>query len=821
MKQFFILLLLTFTFLCVSYSQSHSKSATVRGLVVDSVTLAPIPYATISVQQEKEGYSNGAASGLNGQFSIQLLDTSQYVVIISCVGYTSVKRSISMLGGNIDLGKIKLKEELTQLSEVAVVARKARIKLSASGLTYDMKNDPLSQSENLLFALRNVPLVTVDGDGGIRVKGSTSFSVYLNGKPYRLGTLNPKDVFQSIPAASISKIELITQMDARYDASAGNAIINIITEKKSLDGYKVMLNSNVSTHPEGGAGVTTIVTKGKFNISLSYDYRSVDESGQKVELNRDNIQDGEITSKLRTNGIADGDYQYHTGRGMLIYNMDSINSIYTDANILLTKDNSVTENRLLYETTQKQYNKTKELMNLSTGSSEFNVVYQNLYKKNKKERLTLGYRYAYNPDKRSTEVIEYEYPDNFEDWESGDKELSHRKDETNGGLHEHTMQLDYRLPLNKYHTLRFGGKDVLRKANAIPGYWAWNNNDGEWVEDVDETDVGRMNQTQNIVSTYMTYNYRRKKIGLNIGGRLELSHNKIDFKDNPQADFTSNLVNFIPRSNLSYNLSDHSQLSLAFSSGVTRPSIWNMNPFRQQLNEYQVRYGNPNLNSEKRYNASLSYLFYNNKWFVNLDFNYNRIKDAIVEYPSQDENNPKLLVYTYGNIGNYNRIGSSVFINFKPINELSFSANGTITHNKLESDELNMNQKKWSYHASVSCDAYLSHSWVLGGRWSVVKRTPEIRISYSNTQMYSLYAYKRFLKNNLSIGIVANQPFTKYFNSCVTSIGDGFIQNKTNYIKARSFGLNLSYSFNAGKTAKMTRNETIQNDDLQQSTGVK
>jgi Outer membrane receptor for ferrienterochelin and colicins len=821
MKYYLTLLLLVHILVYTSYAQSNDKTFTIRGQVIDSVSLAPISYATIVVNQENSNYSNALITDLNGKFSLQLPDNAKYVLNISCIGYTPFLKHISLSNDNINIGKIKLIEESVQLSEIAVIARKERIKLSTSGLTYDMKNDPLSQSENLLFALRNVPLVTVDGDGGIRVKGSSSFSIYLNGKPYRMATMNPKEVLQAIPAVSISRIELITQLDARYDASAGNAIINIITDKKSLDGYKIMLNSSGETHPKAGAGATAIITKGKFDVSLSYDYNYTHESDQKVELNRDNIENGEILSRLQTNGIANGNFQYHTGRGMLVYNIDSLNSLYTDAHVLIKTVNSDLENRQLFETTEEKYSKTKELVDMNSGACEFNFIYQNLYKKNKSERLTLGYRYAYNPDKRNTEVIEYEYPEKFIDWENGSRELAHQKNETNGGLHEHTIQFDYRLPLNKGHILRFGGKDVLRKAEAIPNYWIWDDVSDSWVNNTNSADIGKMNQMQNIISSYLTYNYRKGNFGLNAGGRFEYSYNKIDFKDNPQADFTSNLVNFIPRFNLSWNLSTNSQLGLAFSSSIVRPSIWNLNPFREQLNEFQLKYGNPDLKSEKQYNTSLSYMCYNDKWFISLDLDYNRTKDAIVEYPFRDENDPKLLVYTYGNIGNYRRLGSSLYINYKPINELSFSANGTVTHNNMESDVLHLEQKKLSYNASTSCDASLSHGWLLGGRWSIFKQTPQFRTFHNSFQTYSFYAYKRFMKGNLSVGLIANQPFSKCYKSRVISTGNDFVQDRTNYIKARSFGLNLSYSFNSGKQVKIKRNGKIQNDDLLQSTGVR
>ena len=156
------------------------------------------------------------------------------------------------------------------------------------------------------------------------------------------------------------------------------------------------------------------------------------------------------------------------------------------------------ENRQIFEKQEKQYNKNEEIKNYSSGASELKLVYQNLYKKDKSERFSLGYRYAYNPDKRETEVIGYEYPDRFIDWDKEATEYKHQRYETNGGLNEHTLQFDYRLPLGQKHSIRFGGKDVLRKSNATPEYWIWSNNN--WVENEADTDIGRMNQMQNIAS---------------------------------------------------------------------------------------------------------------------------------------------------------------------------------------------------------------------------------------------------------------------------------------------------------------------------------
>ena len=84
--------------------------------------------------------------------------------------------------------------------------------------------------------------------------------------------------------------------------------------------------------------------------------------------------------------------------------------------------------------------------------------------------------------------------------------------------------------------------------------------------------------------------------------------------------------------------------------------------------------------------------------------------------------------------------------------------------------------------------------------------------------MYSFYANKSFLKGRLNVSVTANSPFNKYIKSCSTTTLPDIITTQTNYITARSFGINLSYSFGSGQKVNVQRDRTLRATD--QSTGV-
>lgn len=129
----------------------------------------------------------------------------------------------------VDLGNIALKAG-EELNAVSVVAYKPLVTQELDRIKYDVEADPDSKNSSTHEMLRKVPLVTLDHDEDIEVKGKTSFEIHINGKPSKIVSKNPKDALKSIPASSVKRIEIITEPGAKYDAEGVDAIINIVTQ---------------------------------------------------------------------------------------------------------------------------------------------------------------------------------------------------------------------------------------------------------------------------------------------------------------------------------------------------------------------------------------------------------------------------------------------------------------------------------------------------------------------------------------------------------------------------------------------------------------
>ena len=139
-------------------------------------------------------------------------------------------------GSILDLGKMLISDAKNELKGVEVVAQKPLVKADIDKLEYDIENDPDSKSNTILEMLRKVPLVTVDGEDNIKVNGSSSFKVYVNGRPNNMMSNNPSEVLKSMPANSIKKIEVITKPGPKYDAEGVGGNQNIITGGSGVAG---------------------------------------------------------------------------------------------------------------------------------------------------------------------------------------------------------------------------------------------------------------------------------------------------------------------------------------------------------------------------------------------------------------------------------------------------------------------------------------------------------------------------------------------------------------------------------------------------------
>ncbi len=150
------------------------------------------------------------------------------------------------------------------LEGVTVTAQRQLIRQDIDRIGYDVQADEDSKTENVLDMLRKVPMVTIDGEDNILVKGNSNYKIYKNGHHDPSLSKNAREILKAMPASAVKRIEVITDPGAREDAEGVNAILNIVMmDTKKMAGVTGSLTGSYNSlqYPSLGAYLATQLGK--------------------------------------------------------------------------------------------------------------------------------------------------------------------------------------------------------------------------------------------------------------------------------------------------------------------------------------------------------------------------------------------------------------------------------------------------------------------------------------------------------------------------------------------------------------------------------
>ncbi|MEZ5146771.1 MAG: carboxypeptidase regulatory-like domain-containing protein [Bacteroidales bacterium] len=188
------------------------------GKVLDKLTDVPMEYANVVLFSMRDSsVVAGTVTGVDGTFKMEQLKPGRFYVIANFIGYEKTYINdvkINPKQWTVDLGTILLNPASTNLDGVEVVADKARIEYKIDKKIVNVSQDIMSAGSSAVSVLENTPSVQVDIEGNVSLRGTSNFTVLIDGRP---SVLEGSDALQQIPASSIEHIEIITNPSAKYD----------------------------------------------------------------------------------------------------------------------------------------------------------------------------------------------------------------------------------------------------------------------------------------------------------------------------------------------------------------------------------------------------------------------------------------------------------------------------------------------------------------------------------------------------------------------------------------------------------------------------
>lgn len=825
-KLLYLVLVLMMTVPLCAQNQ-NAADYTIKGQVVDSLSNETVPYATLSIAlaNAPQKAIKLLACDDDGKFTTTLKQPGTYIMSMQSLGKLPAVKRFTLSEGkkSLNLGKLFMNDDTQQINEVTVVAQKPLVTVEVDKITYSLDDDPEAKTNNALEMFRKVPMITVDGEDKIQLKGSSNYKIYMNGKPSNLlSGENASDVLKSMPASSIKNIEVITDPGSKYDAEGVGGIINIITSKNAMQGYTGTVRANASTLGSFGGGGYVSLKVGNLGLTANYGYNNRNspwnDSHSERETDEDRLAEGRPT-KLIEDGRSKykGPFQY--GYLEASYEIDTLNLISVGANLFRGKSKNLSELDAVLNPLGDEFNSSpiykfhrNSVSEGTFGSTDLNVDYQHSTSK-KDELLTVSYRFSQSPNDSESntelsDVVNYYLSNEYPKWNINDASTI-----------EHTGQIDYTTPLFNKQTLEAGVKYINRQNKSNTLEQIYNDSTKMWEDH--SRDNSQFRHTQHIYSAYLGYLIRLNKFGIKAGVRAEGTSLKAEFARKPNMDFSTNYFDVVPNATLTYQIDMSTQIRLGYNMRIQRPGIWYLNPYINDVDPQNISQGNPNLDSEKSNNVNLNFSKFTQKFSINASLSYTFVNNPIERYsftadfPVDDPRSQYngAMWNTYDNIGKKQQVGMFLYGNWSPTTWFRIYMNGGLDYTDLKAPTLDLKKDGVSGRVFAGTQFTLPKDFRInlnGGYFS-----PWIMLQGKQSPFYfaGLNVSKDFLKKKLSVSVGANNPFWKTMKMEMTTNGEGFRNVSTNWRSAREFRFSVSYRFGTmkGQIKKVRRG--ISNDD--------
>ena len=778
-----------------SKKKSSYFRGNVSGKIIDSNTGEGLEYANISVTNAKwNKIIEGTISGQNGKFSMTGILTGDYILKINYLGYKAkeVEFKLTKKNPDINLKEIKLEVSSEMLSEITIDEQKPVYESKLDKIIYNAENDDNGASEDATDVLRKAPMLSVDFDGNVELRGSKQIKFLLNGKASSFLTGDLASALQMIPADEIKSVEIITSPGAKYDGEGEAGIVNIITQKKVIDGYKASVDGSFGTRNNKN-GFNLTLGKGRFSLSARGNaWYSWPREGNTTYLREDWDDNGD-TNVLTNNGVNESQWiGYGSGINMY-YDINAYNSISSDINFRGRNTPSENTTTVDYNGVDTNYNYNSYLESTSVRNNvSWNTDYTKTFEDNEEKELSLSYQLGSRIRENVTEISEY-------------NNLINRKNINDEQNFEHTFQVDYTHPIND-HIIEVGGKMIIRDQEM--DY----ETQSDSIDYVFDNEI--FNYTQTVNAAYLSTNINLPNdFSLKAGTRYEHTNIEGNWENNSEDPFSKNYDNILPNLTFSKKLSMGKSFKLSYNSRISRPSSSYINTNTNITNNKNITIGNPDLTPSTTKQLEFGYNSFGRKYQGSYYVYYKQSDDLIESFLRiQDD----ISVTTYENIGSSTRLGFNYYGSIR-FNDLTLRAGFNLYNYEAEDNRFaSENRTALLYNYNFGITLKLKNNWKAEGFGFARSPSQTLQGTSTSFSMMSFGIKKEFKNKRGSIGIRLVEPFAKNGDKVWTTdlSGDNFNQTSERTSKFTSIGISFKYTFGKLNFKSNSKRSKIKNDDV-------
>nr|WP_321233574.1 outer membrane beta-barrel family protein [uncultured Psychroserpens sp.] len=655
MKTIAQLCIFLFTIIVIAQpSKSEFRDGTVSGRVIDAKLNEPLPYVNIVIKGTSDEIITGGITKDDGTFVINKIPEGKITVSIQYIGYKTVSKPINLGedGYKINLGDIRLEEDLESLGEVTVVAEVSTIQQKVDRKVITIGKD-LAASGTASELMVGIPSVNVDAQtGDISLRGNSNVRVMVDGK---LSNIPTAQLLKQIPSTAIKSIELITNPSAKYNPEGMSGIINIVLHKNTMIGFNGSANVGLSyeREPKFNSALNMNYRNGKFNFFGNY------SNNISKNRNRGNVFRPENNSEQLFRFLDKREnHQYKLGVDFYLNDKNTI-SVFTNQN---SSENSTVGRTTAFFYDDMSFNQDQIFSNVGDNTSQqYNLDYKLDFAK---EGSNIELEVDHN-------IYEGENPVFFDQLAGP---LSDYTDFNFTDRVRTTVNLDYVNPLSETTKLELGVQARLFNSEIAYASTGDSFNDMGNLVPTPSTDF---DYTRDIYSAYGTYSKKFEKWTYQVGLRVEnVNVDAIALQTDvvtnavTEINFDNDYTQFYPSAFFTYTPSEKNSYQLSYSRRVDRPGIGQVNPIKEFSTPLISSFGNQQLEPQFTNSLEVNYTrtLNNRKGSITAGVFYRAITDEINRalFIDRSDVNSGRIILTHDNFDDTSAYGVEVSANYRP-----------------------------------------------------------------------------------------------------------------------------------------------------------
>ena len=733
----------------------------VKGRVVEADG-TPVMYAAVMLESGRKTVA-GAMTEKDGTFLVSGDFKGKFTLQVSSIGYKTLKQELECPGtGMTDVGDIILKEDPSLLMEAVVLAGETPKSVSVEKTRIQTESSVAAATGSVLEVIRGVSAVSVDGSGGVSIRGNSNVLILVDGIPTTLGGL------ESIPAANVQRIEIVTSPDVKYDSEGTGGIVNIISKKQSANMFNAMAAFNYGFNGFLNGNVAVNYSKDRWGVRFNYNGK-YEKDLIESELHRQIVSteakvDQLIHATKRTSGQNAGIN--------LQFKATPKDILTADFKVALPRMNNY-----------QDFNGTRQT-DITFNRENFEGM--------------LGYRHLFDPGKKEFSVnvsvssITGHRPSYYYE---GGKMV--QKSRSGGHPFIAALQADYLTMWGK-GKFETGAKMTMRQNNIDHKMYEWDESTQDWVLSIPLSND--LIHREYIPAAYAMYSGRfSEKLSYKAGLRFEYSYvtlrsNKEGLDDHSDCWFLS------PSLSLNWRIAPRWTLSTALTRRISRPTYPQLNPYINLIDKQTYETGNIQLQPEKANKLDLG-CSYNGKYLsVNGNAYITYTQNYINQVAYLDNN---ILVTTYVNADSDIKTGMDHNIRYSPVRwlTLDLASNTFYSASRGTFKGTDIRNQGWTNNSNVGITIRPFNGTEVQAQYFVT--TPQYFPQFTaRTIHYGNVGLKQyFLKNTLTVSALLTDVFNTrrwdvYSDNSVLTL----LNNSKN--RSRIFWLGISWNFHSFKPAK-------------------